>query len=161
MTSKEYPEQTVTMSTPKTITILGATGTQGTSIINALHLSPIYALRAITRNPTSTAAQALTARGIEVIQADANDLASLTTAFAGSAVIFAVTDFVAHFATLGDAHLAMEAEAEQGINIARAAAATEGLEHFVAVAGLAGSVQLVAAAELAAVAAVAVAASAD
>jgi uncharacterized protein YbjT (DUF2867 family) len=119
------------MST-KTATILGATGNQGAGVVSALlQQHPKYNLRAVTRRPDSDAATSLRAKGVEVVQADLNDAESLKAAFAGSHVIFAVTDFFEPFAASGAAEKAMDAEARQGINIAEAAAATEGLEHFV------------------------------
>jgi uncharacterized protein YbjT (DUF2867 family) len=118
---------------PKIITILGATGAQGGSVINTLLASSSpsqYTIRALSRTPTTPSAQALTTRGIEVVRADAGDLASLKTAFAGSYAVFGVTDFWAPFARVGPAK-ALEQEIEHGMNIAKAASETEGLEHFI------------------------------
>ncbi|KAL4866717.1 hypothetical protein BDV12DRAFT_198935 [Aspergillus spectabilis] len=118
----------------KIITVVGATGTQGGSVIRALlanlHTNPRYTIRAITRNPQSTAAKALASQGIEVISADLSDISSLTAAFKGTHAIFAVTNFFENLATLGVAG-AMENETRLGINLANAAAATESLEHYI------------------------------
>ncbi|KUJ09943.1 NmrA-like family protein [Mollisia scopiformis] len=85
------------MSTTKPLlVVLGATGNQGGSILThflSLPSSP-YALRAITRTPTSAAALSLASRGIEIVPGDINDPASLTAAFAGASIIFSVTDFL-------------------------------------------------------------------
>jgi uncharacterized protein YbjT (DUF2867 family) len=75
------------------IAIVGATGTQGGSIISALQKNPAYKLRAITRNPDSEKGKALLAQGIEVVAADLNDEPSLEKAFSGVSIIFAVRLF--------------------------------------------------------------------
>ncbi|RAL12662.1 NAD(P)-binding protein [Aspergillus homomorphus CBS 101889] len=116
---------------PKTIAIIGATGTQGGSVLNALLPSKAdYTIRAITRNPSSTAAQSLAGQGVQLVRADLHDLTSLTTAFAGTHAIFAVTNFFDALPTHG-VDGAMALETQMGINIAKAAAATESLEHFI------------------------------
>lgn len=116
---------------PKTVTVVGATGAQGKGVVAAFINDPAYHVRAITRNPSSPAAQALTAQGAEVVAANLDDLASLKTAFAGSHIVFGVTNFFEPFATLQSPAKAMEIETRQGINLARAAAATAGLEHYI------------------------------
>lgn len=50
-----------------------------------------YAVRAITRDPTSKAAQALQAAGAEVFQADQNTESQMEAAFRGCYGVFAVT----------------------------------------------------------------------
>ncbi|KAL3467268.1 hypothetical protein BJX64DRAFT_166419 [Aspergillus heterothallicus] len=115
----------------KIITVVGATGTQGSSVISVLLNSKVYTIRAITRNPSSAAAQTLTAKGIEVVQADLNDIASLRAAFTGTHAIFAVTNFFEPLLTHGSTAHAAEVEATQGINMAIAAAATPTLEHYI------------------------------
>ena len=72
----------------------------------------------------------MAAKGVEVIKADVNDLASLETAFRGSYAIYAVTDFFEPFSQHGP-QKAMEVESEQGMNIAKAAASTSTLEHYI------------------------------
>jgi hypothetical protein len=117
----------------KIITIVGATGTQGGSVIRALVANSVntpYSIRAITRNPQSEAAKALTNQGIEVIRADLSDVSSLTAAFTGTHAIFAVTNFFESLPTKGITG-AMEIETKLGINLAKAAAATESLEHYI------------------------------
>ena len=121
------------------ITIVGGTGTQGGSVIKALlaanTTSPDtkpkpYTIRTITRNPASPAARALSAQGIQVLQADLANPTSLKAAFAGSHAIFAVTNFFEDLPTLG-VRKAMESETELGINLANAAAQTSTLEHYI------------------------------
>lgn len=67
----------------KLLTVVGGTGTQGLSVIDAVlnGTDGAYQVRAITRNPTSSKAQALRERGVEVVQADVNDGESLFKAF--------------------------------------------------------------------------------
>jgi uncharacterized protein YbjT (DUF2867 family) len=116
----------------KLVTIVGATGQQGQGVVSAFINDPAYRVRAITRNPSSAAAQALSAQGAEVVSANVDDLASLKTAFAGSNIIFAVTVFQEAIIAHGSQEKAMEVEAAQGINLARAAAATlPSLEHYI------------------------------
>lgn len=115
----------------KIVTIVGATGAQGKGVVNAFLNNPAYQVRAITRNPTGEAGKALAAQGAEVVSADLNDLESLKKAFAGSHVVFGVTNFFEPFIAHQSPTKAMEVEVQQGINLARAAAATATLEHYV------------------------------
>lgn len=117
------------MST-KLITIVGATGKQGKAVIAAFQGNPAYRLRGITRNPDSDAAKALAQQNIEVVKADLDNLESVKAAFAGSHIIFAVTDFYEPFQKFGPAK-AKEIEFTQGTNMAKAAAATPTLEHYI------------------------------
>ncbi|KAF7954075.1 hypothetical protein EAE96_005208 [Botrytis aclada] len=76
----------------KTIVVVGATGIQGGAVATKF-LSLGWNVRGITRNTSSTSAQALSNQGIEIVSADQDDPASLITAFSGAEVIFAVTNF--------------------------------------------------------------------
>ncbi|KAL4812305.1 hypothetical protein BDW67DRAFT_193733 [Aspergillus spinulosporus] len=116
----------------KIITVVGATGTQGGSVVAALHdlSDQRYTIRAITRNPSGAAAQSLLGKNIEVTKADLHDLSSLISAFKGSYAVFAVTNFFENLSTHG-IEGAMELETKAGINLAKAAAATETLKHYV------------------------------
>lgn len=82
------------MSQKQLVTVFGATGLQGSSVLNSLHANTQkpFALRGITRNPSSDAAKKLTASGIEVVKADGWDKASLIAAFRGSWAVFANTN---------------------------------------------------------------------
>ena len=91
---------------------------------------PGYTVRAITRSRKSEKAQDLAAQGVEVVEADVKDPSSLKAAFADSAAIYGVTNFFEAFPTVGK-DKAIEIEVQMGINIAHAAAATTGLQHFV------------------------------
>ena len=64
-----------------TLTVVGATGVQGGSVIDSALKAGGYKVRAITRNASSDKAKALAARGVEVVRADLNDYASLVKAF--------------------------------------------------------------------------------
>lgn len=114
----------------KLITIVGATGIQGGSVMETLLKNPAYSIRALTRNRNGKSAHALTERGIEVVEADLNNVESLQTAFAGSQAIFAMTNFFDALPKLG-VEKCMEVETQQGINLANAASAIQSLEHFV------------------------------
>ena len=114
----------------KIVSVVGATGIQGGSVIDALLKVGDYSIRAITRNPGSENAKSLAARGIEVVKADLNDVAFLETAFRGSSAIYAVTNFFEPFGQHGP-QKAVEIEAEQGVNLAKAAASTSTLEHYI------------------------------
>jgi len=114
----------------KIVSVVGATGVQGRSVIDALLKNGQFALRGLTRNPESAKARELVDLGVQVVKADANDVASLTAAFEGSSVIYAVTDFFEPFAKNGP-EKAVQVEVQQGINLAKAAAATSALEHYI------------------------------
>ncbi|POR34991.1 NmrA-like family domain-containing protein 1 [Tolypocladium paradoxum] len=114
----------------KLLTVVGGTGTQGLSLVNAALEDGTYAVRATTRSPKSERAEKLRARGVEVVQADVGDEQSLVAAFKDSAAIYGVTDFFEPFSKHGPAK-AVEVESAQGINIAKAASRTASLEHLV------------------------------
>lgn len=62
------------MSAKKLILVIGATGAQGFAVINALLASSPdgtpspYAIRALTRDPSSTRAKDLTSKGVECVK---------------------------------------------------------------------------------------------
>ena len=116
--------------TQKIITVVGATGAQGRGVVAAFIGNEKFKVRAITRRPLSEAAEKLREKGAEVVQADINDVQSLKAAFAGSHVIYGITDFFEPFAKGGPEH-GMEIEVQQGINLATAAAATSTLESYI------------------------------
>lgn len=61
--------------------IVGATGGQGGSVVDALKRSGDYKIRCLTRNKTSPGAKALSTEGLEVMEADLNNKESLEKAF--------------------------------------------------------------------------------
>ncbi|KAJ7270295.1 hypothetical protein C8J57DRAFT_1226949 [Mycena rebaudengoi] len=75
------------------ITIFGATGAQGTSVLDAVLADGTFTPRAVTRNPDSDASKALKAKGVEVVKANLNDKESIKAALKGSDVVFGVTNF--------------------------------------------------------------------
>jgi uncharacterized protein YbjT (DUF2867 family) len=112
------------MPQKKIIAVIGATGAQGGGLVRAIQEDKTgeFAARAITRHPESEKAQALKAAGIEVVQADADDEASLERAFAGAYGVFALTNFWEHFSA--------EREVAQARNQAQAAKKA-GVQHLI------------------------------
>ncbi|KAH9208166.1 hypothetical protein DL95DRAFT_373584 [Leptodontidium sp. 2 PMI_412] len=111
-------------------TVMGATGAQGGSVIEAALKSGLYQLRGVTRNIESEKAKALVNRGVEVIAADLDDEGSLVKAFEGSAVIYGVTNFLETFSADGP-DAAIVVEGQQGRNLATAASKTKTLQHYI------------------------------
>src|SRR5271170_1586970 len=112
------------MSGTKLIAIVGATGAQGGGLARAVLADPDggFAVRALTRDPSSEKATALAAQGAEVVQADIDDEASIRSAFEGAYGAFCVTNFWEHFSG--------EKEIVQAGNMARAAKGA-GLKHVI------------------------------
>ena len=112
------------MADKKIIAVVGSTGSQGGGLVNAIlaDTNGEFAVRAITRDPNKDKAKALAAKGAEVVQADIDDVASLTKAFAGAHGVFGVTNFWEHFSG--------EKEIQQAKNIADAAKAA-GVKHVI------------------------------
>jgi uncharacterized protein YbjT (DUF2867 family) len=112
------------MPDKKIIAVIGATGAQGGGLVRAIQAdqSGSFAARAITRNPNSEKAQALRAQGVEVVQGDADDEASLERAFGGAYGVFALTNFWEHFSP--------ERELTQARNQAQAAK-NAGVQHVI------------------------------
>lgn len=115
----------------KIIAVTGATGAQGGGVVNVMRAVKGWKVRAITRSKESDAAKKLVAEGIEVVEADYNDEESLVRAFDGVAAVFAVTNWWEHLFRGKSQAEAGELEEEQGMNIARAAAATYTVEHYI------------------------------
>ena len=108
----------------KIIAVVGATGAQGGGLVRAIlaDTSGGFAVRALTRNPSSDKAKALAAAGAEVVAADLDDQESLEQAFAGAYGAFCLTNFWEHFS--------VEKEIAQAGNMARAAKAA-GVQHVI------------------------------
>lgn len=83
------------MTDSKIIAVIGATGNQGGGLARAILDDPSgrFTLRAVTRNPGSPAAQALAARGAEVVAGDLDDEAGLTSVLQGAYGAFFVTNY--------------------------------------------------------------------
>ena len=105
------------MSDKKVIAVVGATGAQGGGLARAILADQggEFAARALTRDPSKEAAQALASAGAEVVQADLDDEESLRRAFSGAHGAYCLTNFWEHFSA--------EKEIEQAGNMARAAKA--------------------------------------
>src|SRR5713101_2625543 len=102
------------------VLVTGATGRQGGAVIR--HMLPKgWKLRALTRDPGSHAALALTQKGVEVVQGDLEDPASIARAAVGVYGIYSVQDFWA---------VGAKREVQQGKNLADAAKRA-GVKHFV------------------------------
>jgi uncharacterized protein YbjT (DUF2867 family) len=112
------------MSDAKVIAVVGATGAQGGGVARSILADPGsgFSLRALTRDPSKDAAKALADAGAEVVQADIDDEASVTTAFEGAYGAYCLTNFWEHFS--GDREVA------QAQNVANAAKAA-GVQHAI------------------------------
>ncbi|KAL9619376.1 MAG: hypothetical protein Q9160_005971 [Pyrenula sp. 1 TL-2023] len=116
------------MASKNVLTIFGATGNQGHSVIDVIlasqHLREKYALRGVTRNASSPSAQTLVAKGVEMVSANVNDIASLRAAIRGSYGVFGVTNF------WDKDVMSKTIEVQQGMNIFDACK-EENVVHFV------------------------------
>jgi uncharacterized protein YbjT (DUF2867 family) len=79
--------------TRQIITVVGGTGAQGGGVVDALLASGQYAVRVVTRDPSSKSAEALAKRGIGVVKGDLTEPSSLHAAFDGAYGAFIVTNF--------------------------------------------------------------------
>lgn len=97
------------------IAVVGATGAQGGGLVRAILDDKFsrFAVRALTRDPNSDKAKALSDAGAEVVAADVDDVKSLRQAFTGAHGAFCVTFFWAH--------MKPEKELAQARNMAQAA----------------------------------------
>ncbi|GAA4973307.1 NmrA/HSCARG family protein [Actinoplanes utahensis] len=118
------------MSAKRIITVLGATGAQGGSVVRAIAADPTsgFTVRAVTRDRAK--AEDLLAAGIEVVEADLDDEASLRRALDGAHGAFVVTNWWEPPAAGSAWTSRTEREQGQAANAARAAAAT-GLRHVI------------------------------
>ncbi|KAJ5351118.1 hypothetical protein N7452_000092 [Penicillium brevicompactum] len=127
------------MATPKIIAIVGATGTQGSSVTRTFLTIPDWHVRCLTRDPSSEKALVLSKLGGELVQADLDDEDSLVRAFAGAHAIFVNTDFwIPYRAALSSgidpltsAKQGYEAEITHGKNAANAAMKIPTLKRFI------------------------------
>ncbi|WP_194908763.1 NmrA/HSCARG family protein [Catenulispora rubra] len=112
------------MSAQKIIAVVGATGTQGGSVVRAILADPNgeFLARAITRDADSAKAKELAALGAEVVTADLDDQDSLRRAFDGAYGAFIVTNYWAPRTPDQVAQrTAAQMELDQAGNAARAA----------------------------------------
>src|SRR5439155_19508044 len=103
------------MAEKKIIAVIGATGSQGAGLVQAILNDPSggFAARAITRNVNSEKAKALRSRGAEVVAGDIDNEESLKKAFTGAYRDFCVPFFWEHFSP--------ERETKNAANMERAA----------------------------------------
>lgn len=109
------------MTDKKLILITGATGKQGGATIRHLLKNGGFHLRAMTRNPASDAAKQLAEQGVEVVQGDLDDEASVQKALAGAWGVFGVQNTW---------EAGVVKEEEQGIRLVMQAKKA-GVQHFV------------------------------
>jgi uncharacterized protein YbjT (DUF2867 family) len=109
------------MADPRVVLVTGATGKQGGAVIRQL-TGQGFTLRAMTRKPGGTAAQALSRLpDVQVVEGDLDDVASLERALAGAWGVFAVQNTW---------EAGVDREEEQGKRIA-GLARDAGVQHFV------------------------------
>jgi len=109
----------MTTSTTRTIAVAGATGAQGGAVVDAL-LEQGARVRALVRSPGSERARNLANRGVELVQIDAKDPASLKNSLQGVDAFFFMTT------PYGDSHdTDIDGEIQQGVEFADAAAAAQ------------------------------------
>lgn len=104
----------------KLLVVFGATGQQGSSIVNTVlgdaQLNKEFRIRGTTRDLSATSARQLAKKGVDVVQAHLDDAASLEKAFEGAHTVFANT------VTIYDGHT-YEHEVNHGRALADAAVA--------------------------------------
>jgi uncharacterized protein YbjT (DUF2867 family) len=109
----------MTTSTARPIAVAGATGAQGGAVVDAL-LDQGARVRALVRSTGSERARNLANRGVELVQIDAKDPASLTNALREVDAFFFMTT------PYGDSQSAdIDGEIQQGVDFADAAAAAQ------------------------------------
>ena len=112
------------MENKKIIAVIGATGAQGKGLIQSVlnDKNGEFRIRAITRNANSDKARELAKLGVEVVEANVDDKASLVNAFTGAYGAFCVTFFWEHFSP--------EKENQHAKNMADAASEA-GVKHVI------------------------------
>ncbi|KAB5522059.1 hypothetical protein GE09DRAFT_500071 [Coniochaeta sp. 2T2.1] len=124
----------------KLVVVIGATGNQGGSVARRFLKDPRYAVRGLTRDTSAETARELAGLGVEMVQANLDDVKSLEAAFTGANIIFSVTNYWEPFFRpdcrvkaqeqgITCRRYAYDVEYQQGKNIADAAATvTDSLE---------------------------------
>ena len=107
-------------ATDRIVLVTGATGTQGGAVAREL-LARGYTVRGLTRNTGSDRARSMTELGVEMVQGDFDDAASLSAAMSGVHGVFAVTNTWEH---------GYEGEVRHGRQLVDAAL-DAGVSHFV------------------------------
>ncbi|CAE6400275.1 unnamed protein product [Rhizoctonia solani] len=112
------------------VAVCGATGAQGSSVIEYLLRDGGYRVRALTRNPNSTLAQHLKNRGVDVVRCDIGNLEQVIFAFQDTYAVYGVTNSLHVTGVISVWEHGEEAEIQQGKNLADAAKAC-GVRHFI------------------------------
>jgi len=95
----------------KIIAVIGATGSQGKGVVNALVNEGSFKVRAITRNP-----QNYSGKADEAVKADLTDINSLKEAFKGVHGVFVVTNFWEGADEVAQGKTAIQAAKYAGVN---------------------------------------------
>ncbi|CAH0019885.1 unnamed protein product [Clonostachys rhizophaga] len=81
----------------KILTVFGATGNQGGSVISAVLADPVlskeYKIRGVTRDASKPAAKALASKGVELVSADLSSPETIRGAVEGAHSVFIVTNY--------------------------------------------------------------------
>jgi len=77
------------MSSKRLVTVFGATGNQGSSVVNSLLADGKFSIRAITRKPDSDEAKALKSKGVEVVAGDLTKKEDVLTSLHDAYAVFA------------------------------------------------------------------------
>ncbi|RFU74814.1 hypothetical protein TARUN_7438 [Trichoderma arundinaceum] len=81
----------------KILTVFGATGNQGGSVVEAVltdpDLSQEFTIRAVTRDVNKPGAKKLASKGVELVAADMSSAQSVAPAVQGAHTVFLVTNF--------------------------------------------------------------------
>jgi len=93
------------------IAVIGATGSQGSGVVDALIKDGTFKVRAITRNPDK-----YQGRADEVVKGDLTDLETLTHAFKDAYGVFVVTNFWEGADELAQGKNAVEAAKKANVN---------------------------------------------
>src|SRR3978361_2122235 len=121
------------MTDKKIIAVVGATGSQGGGLVRAILADPQgpFTARALTRDADSGKARELASQGVDVVEADLDDEASVRKAFDGAYGAFVVTNYWAQRTPEQEkARTRAEMELAQAAAAARAAK-DAGLRHVV------------------------------
>lgn len=106
----------------KVIAVSGASGQQGGAVARKL-LANGWKVRALTRDPSKPAAQALAQEGAELVAGNMDSRSELEAAFEGAYGVFSVQNFWL-------SNVGFDGEIQQGRNVADAAKAA-GVQHLV------------------------------
>ncbi|KAJ2661910.1 hypothetical protein IWW48_002141 [Coemansia sp. RSA 1200] len=109
----------------QTVAIIGATGTQGGSVLRALYATGQYNIVAVTRDVSSASASKIKADhpNVKLATANLDNIESLKQAFEGAEIVFGVTQFMQPDILSRVASGDVDAEFHQGKNIVDAAVA--------------------------------------